>query len=392
MAGHRVDTVTTTRTGRSGHHEPVDLLVVGAGVVGLSHALEASERGASVLVVERDERAVGASVRNFGHGCFTAQDGVALDYALAARERWVALAKEADLGLQETGTLVVARADDERAVLEDLAGARDGGVRLLDRAGVLGRLPDAGDDVVGGAHLPLDIRVDQRRAVAELARLLGTRPHGDVRWSTTVHGFEPGADGLLVRTSRGPVVARQVVVAVGHDVDRHFPDLADERGVRRCALRMLRVGTPGVTTIEPAVLTGTSLLRYGAFAVSPALDAVRERLRATEPALLDADVNLMLTQRPDGTLCVGDTHHSSLTPPPFQAEELDDLLLEHVARLLPGAGALRVVERWRGVYATAPEPFLVAEPLPGVHVVSVTSGIGMTTAPGLAAAVLADLL
>ncbi|MGC5165419.1 TIGR03364 family FAD-dependent oxidoreductase [Luteimicrobium sp. DT211] len=384
--------MTTTSSPSLAAHRPVDLLVVGAGVVGLSHALEASDRGASVVVLERDERAVGASVRNFGHGCFTAQDGVALDHALAARERWLALAKEVDLGLQETGTLVVARADDERAVLEDLATARDGDVRLLDRAAVLSLLPDAGDDVVGGAHLPLDVRLDQRRAVAELARHLDDRPRAAVRWSTTVHGFEPGADGVLVRTSRGTVVARRVVVAVGHDVDRHFPELAAERGVRRCALRMLRVGTPRPTTIAPAVLTGTSLLRYGAFAVSPALESVRERLAATDAALLDADVNLMLTQRPDGTLTLGDTHHRSLTPAPFQAEELDELLLSHAARLLPGAGPLRVVERWRGVYASAPDPFLVAEPQPGVHVVSVTSGIGMTTAPGLAAAVLNDVL
>jgi glycine/D-amino acid oxidase-like deaminating enzyme len=46
---------------------PADLVVVGAGVVGLAHAIEARARGLSVVVVERDARAVGASVRNFGH-------------------------------------------------------------------------------------------------------------------------------------------------------------------------------------------------------------------------------------------------------------------------------------------------------------------------------------
>jgi hypothetical protein len=45
------------------------------------------------------------------------------------------------------------------------------------------------------------------------------------------------------------------------------------------------------------------------------------------------------------------------------------------------------------VYADATTTdFLIAEPCPGVRVVSVTSGIGMTTALGLAPSVLDQLL
>src|SRR4051812_27116208 len=96
-----------------------DLVVVGAGIVGLAHAVDAAARGLSVAVVERDERATGASVRNFGHGCVTAQDGEALAYALAARELWLRLGREAGFWAEATGTLVVARAEDELTVLEE---------------------------------------------------------------------------------------------------------------------------------------------------------------------------------------------------------------------------------------------------------------------------------
>ncbi|MFE6649836.1 FAD-dependent oxidoreductase, partial [Nocardioides sp. NPDC057772] len=71
-----------------------------------------------------DERAVGASVRNFGHVCATAQSGQALTYALAARDRWVALGEGAGFGVNETGTVVVARTEAEMAVLEEFAAAR----------------------------------------------------------------------------------------------------------------------------------------------------------------------------------------------------------------------------------------------------------------------------
>jgi len=51
----------------------------------------------------------------------------------------------------------------------------------------------------------------------------------------------------------------------------------------------------------------------------------------------------------------------------------------------------RIVEA-SGLYASAPEDFLVAAPLDHVRVVSVTTGIGMSTGLGLAPEVLDDLL
>ena len=43
-----------------------DLLVVGAGIVGMAHAYEAKKRGLSVAIVEQNTRCTGASIRNFG--------------------------------------------------------------------------------------------------------------------------------------------------------------------------------------------------------------------------------------------------------------------------------------------------------------------------------------
>ncbi|MFB4289273.1 TIGR03364 family FAD-dependent oxidoreductase [Nonomuraea sp. ATR24] len=365
--------------------DSADVVVVGAGIVGLAHAVDAVRRGLSVVVVERDGRAVGASVRNFGHGCFTAQDGDALRYGTTARAAWLRLAKETGLWLRDAGTVVVARADDEYAVLEEFAAARDGHAVLLDAAQVAERVP-VGPGVVGGAWLPLDIRVDPRQAVHAIADWLagqGVRFH----WATSVHLVEPGA----VVTSRGRVGAGRVVFAVGHHVDRHFPGLAAESGLRRCALHMLRVADPYGRTVDPAVLSGFSLLRYGGFTACPGVAAVRARLEAEHPDLVGIGLNLMFTQRPDGDLIIGDTHAYGDTFDPFQADELDRHVLAETGRLL-GGDRLTVRERWRGVYSSAPEPFLIAAPMPGVRVVAVTSGIGMTTALGLAPEVLDDLL
>ena len=50
-----------------------DLIVVGAGIVGLAHAYTAARRGLRVCVVERDAACVGASIRNFGFITVTGQ-------------------------------------------------------------------------------------------------------------------------------------------------------------------------------------------------------------------------------------------------------------------------------------------------------------------------------
>src|SRR5262245_38600383 len=103
----------------SGQH--ADVAIAGAGIVGLAHAFDAVRRRLRVVVVERDTRARGASIRNFGHGCFTAQAGEALEYALSARERWLELARDAGFWLSTAGTVVVARDEDELAVLHEFA-------------------------------------------------------------------------------------------------------------------------------------------------------------------------------------------------------------------------------------------------------------------------------
>ncbi len=363
-----------------------DLVVVGAGIVGLAHAYDAVLRGASVTVVERDERATGASVRNFGHICTTPQGGAALDYAWEARERWLSVSRKVGFGVVEEGTLVLARTEAEVGVLEQFADVRGTEQVRLRPAGRGVPVPFDHSGARATALLPLDLRVDPREVVRALASWLAEE---GVRflWGTHVGSVEPG----LVHTSRGDVAASSVVHAVGHDVDRLFPDVALEHGVLRCLLQMLEVAPPGGERIGPAVLTGLSMLRYGGLLAMPAAAAVRRQFEIDQPELLDVEMNLMLTQRPDGSVVLGDTHRYAVTHDPFDDESDADLLLREGRRLF-GAD-LTVRRRWRGVYASSPNTdFLVAAPHPGVRVVSVTSGIGMTTAFGLAPQVLDDLL
>ncbi|WAH98803.1 TIGR03364 family FAD-dependent oxidoreductase [Arthrobacter sp. MMS18-M83] len=376
-----------------------DVVIVGAGIVGLAHAAHAVANGLSVTILERDHHAVGASIRNFGHCCVTAQSGELYELAQTSRKYWLEFAALAGFWAVESGAVVLARTGAEMAVLQELSAAREEGqVELLSPDGVRSRLssgtgsttPDDGGTapaswpaLVGGAFLRDDLRVDPRTTVATLADWLGRQPAVDIHWNTAALGFEDNAGQPTVRTSRGDFHGKQVFVCVGHDVDYLFPSLAKEHRIERCALQMSRAAQPPGLKIDPAVLTATSMLRYPAFTEMPAAAALRAEVEQDRPELMDIGANVMFTQRPDGTLILGDSHYYHRTAAPFMDETVTTILNKDIESAI--GTPLDVIERWQGIYASSSiAPILVRETQPGVTVVSVTSGVGMTLSFGLA--------
>ncbi|MFD5865006.1 TIGR03364 family FAD-dependent oxidoreductase [Agromyces sp. NPDC127015] len=369
----------------AGRGRAFDVAVVGSGVVGLGAALAAHRRGQRVVVIERGSEPTGASIRNFGHLCFTPQHGRAREFALASRELWLGLARDAGVWVRESGTLVAARSDDETAVLAELAALRGDEVELLDAAEAGRRMPVAPGVLAGGAFLPHDLQANPRQALRAIAAHLEAAGVEFRRRTNVarVRGADSVGGAARVETGRGPIDAGEVVVAVNHDVDLLYPELAEARGIVRCGLDMLRVSAGLRAPLAAPLLTGWSLVRYGAFAATDAATRLRARLHAERPDLAALDLNQMYTQLPDGSLIVGDTHYRGESIEPFQGEAAFEALLEVTAELF-GTGRPRVIERWQGVYASAPDEFLVERVEPGVHLVAATTGIGMTCGLGLA--------
>lgn len=363
-------------TQRNGAQRSADLVVVGSGIIGLGAAYAAVRRGLTVIVVDRADAPVGATIRNFGHLCIGAQTGEARRYADLSRDLWLRLAHDADFWLRESGTLVAARHADEIAVLEQAAA--DGGIRMLETDELLRLAPLRAEGLVGGAHIETDLQTDPRTAAAAIVRHLAAQGV-DFRFRTAVTSVA----GRRVETTRGAITAGAVVVAVNHDVDQLLPEVAARAGVERCALDMMRAAVTLPHPLAAPLLTGWSLVRYGRFADGAAAGALRERLHSERPDLAALDLNQMYTQLPDGTLIIGDSHTTSSAPEPFQPEAAFAAFLAE-AEALFDMPAPRVLERWQGVYAKAQHEFLIDRVEEGVLVLAATTGIGMTTGLGLA--------
>src|SRR5882762_1393913 len=89
-------------------------IVIGAGIVGLATARALAQQGFSVKVFERSDRAVGASIRNFGMIWPIGQPGGKMyDRAIRSREIWKDLSQKADFWAESAGSLHVAYHPDE---------------------------------------------------------------------------------------------------------------------------------------------------------------------------------------------------------------------------------------------------------------------------------------
>jgi FAD dependent oxidoreductase TIGR03364 len=157
-----------------------DIIVVGAGIVGLAHALHAARAGHRVLVLDRDAQANGASIRNFGFVTVTGQGAPhTWRRARRARDVWAEVAPLAGIAIHHRGLLMAARRPEALTVLEEFAAGPMGeGCRILRGDDLHAHAPPlrhAG--VTAALHSPHDLRVESRDAIPRLAAWLGER-HG----------------------------------------------------------------------------------------------------------------------------------------------------------------------------------------------------------------------
>jgi FAD dependent oxidoreductase TIGR03364 len=362
-----------------------DLLVIGAGIVGLAHALLGARAGLRVGVVERDAQANGASIRNFGFVTVTGQ-GLPDTWRRArrAREVWAGICDAAGIPVLHRGLLMAARRPEAVGVIEEFAAGPAGeGCRVLPREALPAPLRQDGA-VLAALHSPHELRVESREAIPRLADYLRDGLGVVFLPRSAVHGVAEG----LVETARGTLRAERIVVCPGTDLATLFPESFERRGTTLCKLHMLRLADPG-WRLPAAVMSDLGLHRYRGYADCPSLPALRARLRAEQPQHLADGVHLIVVQSADGSLVVGDSHHYAATPDPFQPEAVDALILDEFARVIGTPPP--VVDRWVGVYPSGPEDAFFETVAPGMRLVSVTSGTGASTAFGLAEEVLADL-
>ena len=366
-----------------------DLAVVGAGIIGLSCARAAAVRGLRVVVIDRDARSNGASVRNFGFVTVTGQErGTAWTRARRTCAIWEEVARRAAITITQRGVWMMARREEAVSVLEAFVRTEMGeGCRILSRAAATARCSElVSADMQAVLESSIELRVESREAVPKIAAWLAERYGVVFLLQTAVLSVEPPR----LETSRGVVDAGAAVVCPGDDIASLFPNQIAKYDVTRCGLQMLRLADPGYR-LPGVLMSDLGLLRYRGYSALPEAAALRERLSAEQGEHLRHGIHLIAVQSSDGTLVVGDSHQYAPTPDFFADEQVDQLILEEFAAAT-GRAPSAVRERWTGTYLSCTDRSMFVEaPARNVRIVMITSGSGASTGFAIGEEVVAEL-
>ncbi len=367
-----------------------DLAVIGAGIVGLGVALAAARQGKRVAVIERNPRAIGASIRNFGFITVTGQKaGDHWGRAMRSRDIWNDIVGEAGIDVLHRGLVMPARRPEAIDVLQAFLKTPMGkDCRLIGNSEASSLVPTLRlDGVEAILHSPHELRVESREAVAHVAAWLAGKHGVEFFWGTAAHAVSRHG----VSTSRGEIGAGGVVVCPGDDFSSLYPERLAGYDLDVCTLQMLRIAPYTATPLKAAVMSDLSYARYEGFAALPQAQALAARLDREEGEKRAAGIHLIAVQSADGSLVVGDSHVYGNTPSPFASERFDDLILDEFDRVFDMPGR-QVTERWTGSYAHASErTVLIDAPEPHVRIVVVTGGTGASTAFALGEEVIQGL-
>lgn len=367
-----------------------DLAVVGAGILGLAHALAAARRGKKVIVIDRDAQANGASVRNFGFVTVSGQQaGDCWKLARRARDVWAEVARAAGIEVLLRGLVLAARHPESEAVIDAFLRTEMGeGCRKLTAREAQAHVPQLRTDAAKVAlYSPHEIRVESREAIPRLTRWLAEEWGVAFRFGEAVKAVAPP----VIETASGTIDAETAIVCPGDDFVSLFPERISRYQPTRCKLQMLRVVPAMPVSFRTAVMSDLGLGRYLGYCELPEAEPLKKRLDAEQAEARANGVHLIVTQSADGSFVVGDSHHYAPTPDPFGSTKVDNLILEEFDRVLDLPGRT-VRERWIGTYASAPDRWRFTDrPSEDVRIVVVTAGCGASTAFGIGEETIADL-
>lgn len=370
-------------------------IVIGAGIVGLATARALALRGFSVKVFERSERAVGASIRNFGMIWPIGQpQGKMYERAVRTRDIWKELSPKANFWSEQAGSLHLAYHPDEWQVLQELYECfhKEGRpVQLMDKQAVAGISASAvPDGLLGGLYSRDEWIVDPREAIAALPGWLSEEHKVEFFWGKCVSYI---SDQVVYIGNEEEYEADLVFICNGADLETLYPEHFSEQPITKCKLQMMRlVSQPDDWRIGPALCGGLSLTHYSSFKAAASLPKLKERYAEEMAAYVEWGIHVMVSQNGKGELTVGDSHEYGLTHDPFDRDFVNKMILDYL-RKFARFKDWSVSESWNGIYAklTDGEGDLFFSPEPYVYVVNGVGGAGMTLSFGLAEELVAGL-
>mgnify|MGYP006266620549 CR=1 FL=1 len=359
-------------------------IIVGGGIIGTMHAVLAAEKGLAVTHLERDAKPQSASIRNFGLVWVSGRlAGAELELALRARALWGEIGSRAEIGFRANGSLTVAQSADEYTVLQEAAALPDAelrGFRVLDRNQAIALEPTLAGKYAGALQCTTDAAVEPAMLLGGLRDYLKT--FSTYEWVPEFEAvdFYHDDSGNHVKDIAGRKYSGDyMAICVGAAHKGFIEDYLVQAPLRKVRLQMAATAQFGAH-LGHSLADADSLRYYPAFK-----DLSLDRLGPQSEIAAAYKMQLLLVQRLDGTMTIGDTHEYA---EPF-THELHEAPYDHLRTVMSrifGREMPRIERRWDGIYSqsTSDEIYVRREIAPGAHIVTGGGGRGNTLSPAIA--------
>ncbi|RTL58631.1 MAG: TIGR03364 family FAD-dependent oxidoreductase [Sphingobacteriales bacterium] len=362
-------------------------IVIGAGIVGLATARALAIRGFSVNVFDKNHKAVGASVRNFGMVWPIGQpSGNLFDRAMISRSIWKEVCTEAGIWYDDTGSLHLAYHPDEWTVLQELNTLflKERKTALLNKEQTLARSEAIVENgLIGSLFSATEVIVDPRQAIELIPAYLEEKYDVTFHWGKCISFI---TDNTAFIGNHEEYEADLFFICTGADFETLYPEEFDRLQITKCKLQMMRFAPqPQFWKIGPSLCGGLSLAHYGSFKAAPSLPALRKRYNDEMSEYMDWGIHVMVSQNEKGELTVGDSHEYGLTHDPFDKDFINKMVIDYL-KTFAKFKSYQLAETWNGVYAkmTNGDTEIFFSPDKDVYILNGVGGAGMTLSFGLA--------
>ncbi|MFN8343654.1 MAG: TIGR03364 family FAD-dependent oxidoreductase [Spirosomataceae bacterium] len=376
-----------------------DLIVVGGGIMGTFHAYHAAQRNKSVLLLEKDNFPVGATVRNFGQVVPSGLAGRWFRYGLRSLELYEELQQKMDLTVRKNGSVYIASDADEWQLVNELYDyyQRIGyPCQLMSRETCLEKYNYLQKNYpVGALFFPNELTVD---SPALMQRFLGycVEQEGITYLNNAcVTECQTKNGKANVRLTNGrQLEAERVLICNGHEFRMLYPDLFAKSGLVVSKLQMLQTVPFPELMMKGNILTGLTIRRYESFQQLPSYALLTTPAHYEE--LKKWGIHVLFKQAADGSIVMGDSHEYAA------ASHTDDLgyhindyinqLIINEAKRIVSFPAERIQSTWAGFYSQTAEEIFEYNVDERIRIITGIGGKGMTSSGGYAEETIEALL